>query len=296
MYKSSNLILFFSCIFINIIPVSGQISSNYLSDNQELIFKSAEPLLFIIRQDYFLQVTKGNKNFKYGKGKNEYYGRGYVLAILADNKLWCNSSIRKPWERDPQFDKYKKSDSLKPVLSKTAIRPIFKKEFNYLELKICSDSIQNKLDEALITYYQLLDSNSGIAVNYLTNLTDGWIISAYTIEDISKSDTCNINWSIYRCNPDDRGGGLRSVIKEPPFTQGFLGGLFVNTMFSSGRMTLTLSGIQNNRLNKWYISKIPVIRSSEPIEVITDTQPPVKTRKEIKKEIKDCKKNIKDKY
>ena len=98
---------------------------NFLTDNQLLIRKSLDSALFIIRQDYVLRDTSNRHPTEYGREKNEYFGRTYTFAVLSDYKLWCDAKIQTPWLYDSNYLQLGQIDSIRPVLSKIANRPLY---------------------------------------------------------------------------------------------------------------------------------------------------------------------------
>jgi len=230
------------------------------TDNQNLLYKSAEKGLFIIRQDYIL-ITKDDK--KFGKENKDYYGRAYTLAVMSDKKLWCNADIRTPWLKDPGYETEKNNETYKPVLSKTYIRPVTEKEYKKMDVTICPQHVQDSLfkDQA-ITFYTVHDCPEYINIEKEKNITDGWLVLAYTYNHIAQNDTADIIWSVYQPHPVYEKNETAGKIKEPPFNKNIIGGIYFKCGFSVGSMKISTTGIFNKKLINYYIAGVPAAQDT----------------------------------
>jgi len=236
---------------------------NFLTSEQRFIKQATEDVLYIIRQDYVLKDTTSVNPNEYGLGGNDYFGRIYRLAVLSDNKLWCDISIRTPWEFDENYEEYRNNKALRPKLSKIAVRKINERYFkpiNLLEVQATSyDTLLYKLS---ICNFSLKDSISGI--KNIKEKKDGnsWIILASTKDDIKINDTCDIKLTIYRFPVKFTNDKLDAIVKEPTITKNLLGGIYFNEKISIGKIELFFTGILNKRPLRWYISTIPKNKST----------------------------------
>ncbi len=250
-------ILFIFC-FLNI-TLYSQITKNLFTSEQEFISKATDSVLYIIRQDYVLRDTTQNNPNEYGRGGKEYFGRIYTLAIASENKLWCDAKIRTPWLLDANYNPYKRIDSIKPYLSKTAIRPINQRKFMPSDIQLFE--IQSEYDSLLskinLCYFIFKTPIKEIKNIKETKDSTGWVILAYTSEDITRNDSCNINIAIYKAQPQFKSAEVDAVIKSPAITQNILGGIYINPIFSVGKIELLFSGILNKRTLYWYVSSLP---------------------------------------
>jgi hypothetical protein len=259
-----------------VLPVYSQLDKGLLTSNQTLVYKCAEPALYIIRQDYKLKELKTHNPGLFGRGGKPYFGRGYTLAVLYMNKLWCSSDIRSPWNSDPAFDDYRNNDTLRPVLSRVAIRPVMKKEFDYTDLTLCPDKIQDSLFQKLpVTYYELKNGTEGMPAEPNTMSRDGWLLLAFSQNEFGLNDTCNLMWSVYQPKPDFSALETEGKISDPPYKKNVLGGIYFSTPITPGVIKLMFSGVLARKLLNYEIVKIPKLEAkiSLPLhDTIIDTK------------------------
>lgn len=232
---------------------------NFITDNQLLIGKSLDSALFIIRQDYVLRDTSSKNPTDYGYLNKEYYGRIYTFAVMADNKLWCDSKVRTPWLYDTNYQQLGPVDSIRPVLSKIAFRPLFKEQFQELipDRKIPPPSNDSMLHQLCITTITAKDLAEGVSVSRETPDSTGWIVIAYTNQDILENDTTEIKLLIYRPKPGFKPNKQEVEIKAPPVSKNILGGFYFTVRYSVGIIELIFSGVLHQENNSWIISSIP---------------------------------------
>lgn len=281
------------CIIILLAPYFGfsQIFSGLLTDDQNMIRKATDSVLYIIRQDYVLRDTTNKIPSEYGRGGKEYFGRIYALAIISDNKLWCDAKIRAPWLEDVNFKPYQHIDSVRPYLSKTAIRQINQRKFQESDIQLFGlqskyDSLINKIG---ICYYSQKKLLKGIKYLNETKDSTGWIILAYTSEDFSHNDSCNINLSIFKAQPHFKPNEADAVVKAPSITQNIIGGIYMNIAFSIGEIEVFFSGILNKRSLNWYVStllKLPVSFNNEDNRLTPINRNQIQQNEKLKKKTK----------
>jgi hypothetical protein len=249
----------FIFIFILLKSIMFGQGFSFLTDNQLLIKKSLDSALFIIRQDYVLRNTSRVNPIDYGSEKNEYFGRIYRFAILSDNKLWCDSKISAPWIFDKNYQLLGKVDSIRPVLSKIAIRPLLKKHFQEFiaDRKILSLSNDTIPEQLRITAITAKDLAKGVSVSHDTRDSSGWIVIAYTNREISVNDSTEIKLLIYRPNPGFKPNKHEVEIKAPPLNENILGGFYFTVKYSVGMIQLAFSGVLHQEKETWILSAIP---------------------------------------
>jgi len=235
----------------------SQSISNFLFDDQKLVLKATDSVLYVVRQDYVLR--NNTTGVEYGRGGKDHFGRIYGLAVLSDNKLWCDSKMKSPWLYDNNFSQYRNSQNIQPVLTKTAIRRVAEKEFSEVELIEYSesqyDSLLNNLMISTLTLKEQMPFS--IKQNYVTKDNNGWIIIVYTKELMMENENCELQYLIYRPKPQFESDMLESVVKPPSITSNILGGIYFNAEYSVGSIDFIFSGILHKKPMNWFISAIP---------------------------------------
>ena len=248
-------------IFICIILQSSMFGQviNFVTDNQFLIGKSLDSALFIIRQDYVLRDTSHINPTDYGREKNEYFGRMYTFAVLSDHKLWCDAKIRTPWLSDSNYLQLGKADTIRPVLSKIAIRPFNQRQFNefLIDRKTSLTHYDSLLDKLTIGYLTIKDLEKGVPISQATTDSTGWLVIAYSAQDIVKNDTNEIKLLIYRTQPGFKPNEPEVKIKAPSVDKNILGGFYFIVKYSTGKIELELSGVLHQVEKSWVISSMP---------------------------------------
>ncbi len=231
---------------------------NFITSEQTFIKQATEDVLYIVRQDYVLKDTTSVNPNEYGLGGNDYFGRIYRLAVLSDNKLWCENSIKTPWHFDENFEEYRNNNAIRPELSKIAVRKINETNFKSINLS----EIQATNYDTLLYKFSICNINLKDSLTEIKNIKEkkegnSWIILASTKENIKINDTCDIKLSIYRLPVKFTNDKLDAIAKKPIITKNLLGGIYFNEKISIGKIELFFTGILNKRPLKWYISTIP---------------------------------------
>lgn len=239
--------------------IYSQISKGLFTSEQEFIYKAVDSALFIIRQDYVLRDTSSKNPTEYGYLDKEYYGRIYTFGVLADNKLWCDSKVRTPWLYDTNYHLLGKVDSIRPVLSKIAIRSIIKEQFQeFIPDRKTPPSIKDStFDQLCITTITTKDLAKGVPLSHETQDSTGWIVIAYTDQDILENDSAEIKLMIYRPKPGFKQGKQVVEIKAPPVDKNILGGFYLTVRYTVGKIELIFSGVLHQENNTWMLSSIP---------------------------------------
>lgn len=257
MTKKIIVILIINICFTAVTAVS-QINTRFFTNEQKYINQATQDVLYIVRQDYILKDTTSLNPNEYGIAGHNYFGRVYRLAILSENKLWCDNSVLTPWFRDVNYVEYKDDRAIQPVLSKVYVRKITERNYTQLnqsDLQTTSfDSLLNKIS---IHYYSFPDSIKGIANKKEVKTDKSWVILASTQESISENDSCDIKLTIYQMPTNFTENKLDVVVKEPTVTENLLGGIYLTEEVSIGEIDFFFAGILNKRALNWYVSSIP---------------------------------------
>ncbi|MFZ4401308.1 MAG: hypothetical protein ACOYO1_14815 [Bacteroidales bacterium] len=245
----------FACIMCILIQLSvnAQIDLRFLSANQEMVYKATDSAFVILRMDYVLQ-SSFDKSKIFGREGNSFFGSAYTLAVFADNKLWCSSSILKPWNNDPNYVEYKNVDSLKPILSKSYIR--YTNQTKYTEISFDSISYNDSLTiNTGIVDFSPKRKFSGLKL-FTANPTDGWLVVAYSDKEFALNDTCSIKWAIYKENPEFGQAENIGKVGSPSVNGKIIGGVFINLKYQMGLIEFKLGGILHKQLINWVVSGI----------------------------------------
>lgn len=260
--------------------IIAQVNIKFLSNNQEMILSAIDSTLVIYKQEYVLQSVN-DSSLRFGSNGNSYFGKSYTLGVVADNKIWFNKTVLSPWINDSNFTKYQKSDTLKPVLSKSYIRFVYQTEYTEIpfdsSLFVETNDSLNK--ENLYATFEFKNILSGLKTDSLIS-EEGWLVVAYSANNIEENDTCDINWLIYKQKPDFQPKNKTGKVKTPDPNGKIIGGAFIKPKFQAGCIEFYLGGILHKGLLNWVVaattvkltSKNTIIKDSKTITPIPNPQ------------------------
>jgi hypothetical protein len=84
-------------------------------------------VLFLVRTEYALEDR--NTGQQYGRANKPYFNRSYAVGVAIEGQLVLHSSAARPWETDPEFDRYQSDTTKMPVLKGFALRPYRARDF-----------------------------------------------------------------------------------------------------------------------------------------------------------------------
>ncbi|MEI6579562.1 MAG: hypothetical protein WCN92_08900 [Eubacteriales bacterium] len=264
--KLKSFILFF--ILISNLTIKAQQDFRFLSGNQEIIQNCLDSVVYIIRQDYVLQSVN-NPALVFGRGENEYFGRIYAFAVLADGKLWCDNKTLTPWAGDPNYQEYLTIDSLKPTLSDASARAVYSNKF----IQVKPDTLMKMpANDSLMkisgTYaYSLNTKAKGLKIHYLAKSDAGWLVLGNTDNDLAPNDSTRTKLAIYKDKPDFADKEFPGKIKTPNNPTRVAGGFYILPLYTAGSVEWQLCGIVVKQLLNYRVAAIPekpVINTPEP--------------------------------
>lgn len=88
-------------------------------------------VLFLVRLEYVLEDR--NTRQQYGRANRPYFNRSYVIGVAIEGQLVLHSSAARPWDTDPEFDRYRSDTTKVPVLKGFALRPYHSESFEPYE-------------------------------------------------------------------------------------------------------------------------------------------------------------------
>jgi hypothetical protein len=247
--------------------------------------------LYILRQDYYIVDSTTKQPKKIGLNGNNYFGRYYFVAILADGKFYTDKNINTPWVLDAEFNTIKSLKKYTPKLSGLAYKQIDSIDF------VAIDSIE-VINKNRLTG---IDSNSTYAViptykrlpmlqlaNNIEKLWDStsfhWLVSAKVAKELNQNKFIDTIPTL----DFDLSKGKYSVEKKSYINTGFfynensIVGFVFTTKPSLGKIEYLLSGmIIRNKNGKF--ESIPIIQK-ETTPVTTTPKVEVEPKLEPKKD------------
>jgi hypothetical protein len=253
---------FFFLIF-GCIPLSINAQKNPFFNPEDLkIIKSVVGgALYILRQDFYITDTTVKPYKKSGLNGNNYFGRYYYLAVLADGKFYTDRNINSPWELDAQFNTIKGLKKYLPVLSGFAYKQIDSTSFNSVDSIVEFNKIRNSNIDTNNLYVALSLSKS-LPMLHLANNNEKLIDSTSFHWALSVKESKEFNQKKYIDTiPSiefDLTKGKFSFDKKAYNNPGFfysdktIGGFVFTTKPSLGKIEYRLSGvIVRNNLGKF---------------------------------------------
>jgi hypothetical protein len=234
------------------LPLAAQTSSidaSFISGDQKLVRMAIDSSLCILRQEYTLTNRSGNE---YGRNGRSYFGKSYTIGVLAEGKIWTDSRIRRPWDMDGNYDRFRGIDSIKPRLSGTFTRQVVGSEY----MAVKEDTSFRSADSGLAAY-QSPDALPNIAL--VGNYRDrgGWLVVVASKEAIGTNDTLPVGYTIYKAQPQFTATGTRGYLKNMPVKENVIGGVYFLSSIRLGRITFAAAGILGKDKEGWYIQLFP---------------------------------------
>ena len=249
--KKITLLLFSAVLFINT-TVLAQPSIDkipgLISFDDQLIKAALDSVFFIVRQDYVLRYTRGNIAKDFGRGGNEYFGRVYGLVVLSENKFWADGRLKTPWLLDENYRDFQSVDTLIPVLTNTSFRRISEKSFKKYNVIIKDSSKSDYF------YYETMKDLRSVSNNPNTKDSMGWLVIAYTKDDIQHNDSCDVYLFPFRPRPQYKNNSYAPI--KMPQKEYILGGGYFTVNISVGQIRFSYAGVLYKKAQNWLISLI----------------------------------------
>lgn len=249
------------------LPLAAQTTSStdasFLSGDQKLVRMAVDSSICILRQEYTLTDRRGNE---YGRNGRSYFGRTYTIGVLAAGRIWTDSRIRRPWDMDANYEKFKAVDSIRPRLSETSARQVVRSGYTAVK----EDSSSRKEDsssrkeyntsrekDSALAVYRSPDSLSDIALINDCRDRGGWLVVVATREPIGMSDTLPVSYTIYKAQPQFTATGVKGYLKNMPVRENVIGGVYFLSSTRLGKITFAAGGILGKDKEGWYIQLFP---------------------------------------
>jgi hypothetical protein len=245
-------------LFSQIDPVSD---ASFLSGDQKLVRMAVDSSLCILRQEYTLTNHSGKE---YGRNGKDYFGKTYSLGVLANNKVWTDSRLLRPWEADGNYDKFRTIDSIRPRLSGTYARQLVRSA--YAEVK--QDTALQATDSGIAILHS---PDTLVNIALISNCRDrgGWLVVAASHESFSTSDTLPVSYTIYKAQPQFTASGNKGYLKNMPVRENIIGGVYFISSILLGKITFSAAGILGKDKQGWYVQLFPAAGEKKKTEDLT---------------------------
>lgn len=285
---------YYLVIFICLISFNNFAQKNPFFNSDELrnVKAVAGAALYILRQDFYIVDTTVKPNKKSGLNGNNYFGRYYFLAVLADGKFYTDRSINTPWELDAQYNTIKGLKKYLPVLSGFAYKQIDSASFNQVDSIIEFNKIRS-LNNDTSNLYVALSLSKNLPMLHLADNNEKLLDSTSFHWSLSVKEAKEFNQKKYIDTlPSlefDLTKGKYSLDKKTYVNPGFfysdktIGGFVFTTKPSLGKIEYNLSGvIMRNNIGKF---EAVVIKQKVVVKIEEEKkEAPSKTPVEIKRE------------
>lgn len=241
--------IFFLLLSSLAVQAQTELDLESLFSNDKKLFRMAiDSSLCIVRQDYVMKSTSGNEYGRAGKG---YFGRRYMLGVVADNKVWTLANMATPWVKDRVFEQYKKNDTIQPHLANVALRSLVSTDYQNEE-----NSQIEKYDSSGVISYRAENQTS---VSSLPNTKDGggWLVVVSAREELATNEKSPLNVAVYTPNPTFQSIEGETLIKRLPFKDNVIGGVYFVATARAGVVRYHAAGILKNKNNEWCIVRLP---------------------------------------
>ena len=226
--------------------------ASFLSGDQKMVRMAIDSSIFIVRQEYTLTNRSGNE---YGRNGRSYFGRAYSLGVKANNRIWTNSQILRPWDNDGNYDKFRAIDTIKPRLSGTYVRQVVQSGYVTVTADTAGgnkSSTGQGYDSAIATY-RAPDSLPNIELVKNNRDKTGWLAVVATKEPIATNDSLPVSYTIYKAQPQFSTTGNKGYIKNMPVRESVIGGVYYLSTVRLGRITFYAAGVLEKDKDGWYI-------------------------------------------
>lgn len=219
------------------------ILSLFTSD-QKFVKMALDSSICILCQNYVLADSAGNE---YGRNKDSYFGRKYGIGVITDKGILAPVEIITPWESDKNFDKYRKTDTLKPRLSTLLYKRVNEQRFSSFQKPVIQ-----KLEDSATVAYQIPDSIQTVPSSFVQADSSGWLI-VLTCPDTIPGDSSQITLTAIKPKMVTEGLAGKLYVKNIPAKNGTLGGFYFSCRIALGRIDFGATGVLKKDEKGWFI-------------------------------------------
>ena len=219
------------------------ILSLFTSD-QKFVKMALDSSICILCQNYVLADSAGNE---YGRNKDPYFGRKYSIGVITDKGILAPAEIITPWESDKNYDKYRKTDTLKPRLSTLLYKRVNEQHFSSIQKPAIK-----KLEDSSTIAYEIPDSIQTVPSSFVQADSSGWLI-VLSCPDTILGDSSQITLTAIKPKMVAEGSTGKSYIKNIPQKTGTLGGFYFSCRIALGRIEFGATGIIKKDERGWFV-------------------------------------------
>lgn len=221
------------------------------------------------------QLKEKSTGNLYGRGKRDYFGELYSLGYFFPQGCVLPKESLYPWEKDPDFAKYKNNDKYEPILMDSIyIKNSGKNALRKSELVRSAFQLPNTEFSCIPLG---LSEKTGLPVDYEFGQVSGWFVWCMLSNGnaLGKESLFSFT-SFYRTIEIKDTTSVQ--IEAPKIGDNLLGGIFVVPKIDSiGKITLCTKGIlQKGNNGKWilrvYNKDWNMLEVSEKDEIVGPTE------------------------
>lgn len=249
-------------LILIVLPLSAQIFNFSLrTNNQQLIDKALEGAFVKINQSYELCDTAKDEHF--GRNEKDYFSIIPFIGIETERGLVFPSSTITPWTSDVDFNEYK--DQYKPLVTGSTITLLNNsdKSVRSLTTPIAGEG----LSERLSLLNDSLQAVSGLPVDTVPGIKDGWLIWLASESNLVEADSVKLISIKKDIEVPIDGEPLH--LEQPDVSGKVYGGIYVTPLQSRvGQISFTLTGIMVLDDEGWFID-FPFIEAPKQSKKLT---------------------------
>ncbi len=229
------------------LPMYAQFESfRFSSDNQELIRKTVEQGLVLIRQEYQLEDTLTGK--RYTLDNRPEFGSVTAMGVRTRNGFILPEKVLQPWIGDKNYRNFK-AENLIPVLSKTSIRSAG--DTVWLEAPLLAPyDVAPLADTAWVEASDSSSCGNGFTVG-VPDSRDAWIV--WLTSETDNLESPGLSLVVYRYELPDAVDEDRIIdVKNVNTKASVLGGVVVVPVFETiGCVDFMLRGVITGQPDAW---------------------------------------------
>ena len=226
----------------------------FSSPNQQIIKDAVDGGIIIVEQSYQLEDTVSGQRF--GRFGNKEFGKSYSLAVLTDSGYCFSPAAMKPWETDPNFEKY--STSHKPVLYKTACRTFNDSVFSETDADLAAAIM---LDGGY-SFVKSANGKPSLAKDDAAGRKNGWAVWVVSEDSLAASPaTVAVSYQPVRREIEIVDSASTYVIEKPFTDKKLWGGIYVVPVRKSlGNIEFEFVGVIEPGANDTWRVVTPFVR------------------------------------
>lgn len=219
-----------------------------LCSQNEVVFKSIDSSLFVLKTDYLLE---GNSGQEYGFKGGNIFGSNFFVGLNIDGNILLPGLSQKPWVLDSNYKEFATIDTLKPKISKINLFDISAKEVHRQD-----SMMEIKQYGQNLCYFQMPIEYPSLKVR--EEQSDSWIVLISFNEEKFKKDTIDIVYNIYKEDFDFMKGHITYLDSALLNDITLIGGAVYGVKYVNGSANFYPTAVLyfNFEEKKWLIEKL----------------------------------------